>query len=104
MLVIVMMLVVVVMVTVFMLLVRVRGRERPRHIMSRPVLFARKVFLAVDPDVDLGGRNPAADDLRNFQARAYVERRHGFFEDSRRNSGIDERAQKHVAAHAGKTF
>src|SRR5579872_2961346 len=100
MLVVMMMTVVVTMMIVFV--VRVRGR--PRHILFRPVLFPRKIFLSVDPHVHLGRRNPAADDSRNLQPRAHVKRRHGFFQYSRRNSGIDERAQEHVAAHAGKTF
>ena len=79
-------------------------RGRTIVFLLRPVFFARKVFLALHPNVDLGRRNAAADDARNLQPRPYAQSRHGFFQYSGRNSGIDERAQKHVAAHAGETF
>jgi hypothetical protein len=45
-------------------------------ILLRPVLFSRKIFLAVDPHVHLGGRDAAANDSRNLQTRAYAQSRH----------------------------
>ncbi len=97
-----MLMVVVTMVAV--LVFSFRGRGRLRHILLRPIFFPRKILLAVHPDVNLGRGNAAADDARNLQTRAYVQRRHSIFQHSRRNSGIDEGAQEHVAAHPGKTF
>ena len=69
-----------------------------------PVLFPRHVLLAIDPDVNFRGRNTATNNSRNFQTSAYVERRDGFLQQARRNSGIDKGAEEHVAAYTGKTF
>ena len=75
-----------------------------RRIFFCPVLFAGKVFLAIHPNVDLSGRNGAAHDARDLESRAQAKARDSVFQQLRRNSGIDERAQKHVATHSGKTF
>jgi hypothetical protein len=75
-----------------------------RRILFRPELFPRQIFFVVHPHIGLGRRNSAAHDSRNLQPRAYAQRRHGIFQHLRRNSGIDERAQEHVAAYAGKTL
>jgi hypothetical protein len=77
---------------------------RVKFAVLRRVFFARKIFFAVDPNVHLGGGDAAADDPRNLQTCAYAQSRHGVLQHSRRNSSVDKRAQKHVAAHAGKTF
>ena len=89
-------------VVVLMLMVSLRGR--PRIVLLCPILFTREVLLAVDPDVDFRGGNAAADDPRNLQPCADAQGRNGLFQYSRRNSGVDEGAQEHVAAHAGKTL
>ena len=68
-------------------------------LLFRPVFFARHVLLAIDPDVNLRGRNTATNNSRNFQTSAY-----GLLQQARRNSGIDKGAEEHVAAYTGKTF
>jgi hypothetical protein len=73
-------------------------------LLFRPVFFARHVLLAIDPDVNLRGRNTATNNSRNFQTSAYIERRDGLLQQARRNSGIDKGAEEHVAAYTGKTF
>src|SRR5712691_1180317 len=75
-----------------------------RSSLPHPVLLPWKVFLAVHPNVHLGRGNSAAHDARNLQPRAYTQPRDGFFQNSRRNSGIDECTHEHVTTHAGKTF
>jgi hypothetical protein len=32
-----------------------RGRGRPRHILLGPVLFPRKIFFPIDPNIHLSG-------------------------------------------------
>ena len=101
-----------------------RGRPRPRTLTTKrflvptalvvrmlmgmrmpcPVLFPRQIFFPIDVNIHLGSGNPAAHDAGNFQPRPNSERRHSFFEHGSRNSGIHQRAQKHIAAHAGKTL
>jgi len=83
-----------------------RSREIPLHLLLllRPILLPGQVFFAVHPHIDLGGRNAAADDSGDFQPRAYAQRRYRLLQHARRHSGVDERAQEHVTAHAGKTF
>src|SRR5438270_11393153 len=100
----VVMMAVFVVVMMSVLLVSLRGRGRPRHILLCPIFFPRKILLAVYPNVDFRSRDATSDNSRNFQACAYAQCRHGLFQHARRNSGVDERAQKHVAAHSRKTF
>ena len=69
-----------------------------------PVDFAGKILLAVRVDIRFGGGNSAASHAGDFQARANVERGYRFFKQCGRNSGINERAHKHVATHSGETF
>ena len=68
-----------------------------------PENFARQIFFAIGIYIYLGRRNSAPHYTRNFQSRAYVERRDCFFQKLRSHSGIQQRAQEHVAADAGKT-
>ena len=89
---------VMLMMTVAMLMLIVSSR------LPFPILLPRQILLPVDVNIHLRGRNPAAYHTRNFQPRSDTECRHGFFQQPRRNSGIHQRAQKHVAAHAGKTL
>ncbi len=94
--------VVVIFVTVFV--ASVRGQECPRHIFFCPELFARQVFLAVHPNIDFGRRDPAANDPRNLQPRTHIQRRNSFFKQPWRNSGVNKRAEEHVAADARKAL
>jgi hypothetical protein len=68
------------------------------------ILLPWQVFFPVKVNIHLGGGNAAAQHARNFQPRSNSESRHGFFQRTRRNSGIQECAQKHIAADAGKTL
>jgi hypothetical protein len=65
--------------------------------------FARQIFFAVGVYIDFGRGNSAAQHPRNLQPRADVERGDCVFQKLWRHSGIHQRAQKHVAADAGKT-
>ena len=69
-----------------------------------PELLPRQLFLAIHQHIDLGRGDAAAIHLRNFEASSDVEGSDRFFQQLRRHSGIDQGAQKHVAAHAGKTI
>jgi hypothetical protein len=93
-----------VLVMMLVLVVRVRGQKCPRHIRLCPELFSWEVFLAVDPDIYFRGRDSAAHCPRNLQPSSYPERGDRLFQQPRRYSGIHERAQKHIAAHAGKAL
>src|ERR1700743_1355360 len=70
----------------------------------RPEFLTGHVFFVADPDIDFGRRNSAADYTRNLQLRAHAKRRDGLFQQLGRNSGIDQGAEKHIAADAGKAF
>src|SRR5258708_6017561 len=73
-----------------------------------PEPLPRQVLLPVNVNIHLGGGNPAAHHPGNLQPRPelcrHVKRRDGLLQQPRRNSRIHQRAQKHVAAHARKTF
>src|SRR5579871_2265917 len=62
---------------------------------------SRRITFALDDDVNFGGSNTTPVHARNFQLGAYIQRRNRLFQNFRRNSGIDQRAEKHVAADAG---
>ena len=69
-----------------------------------PELFPRQLFLTGGDHVNLGRADAAAIDARDFQARIHAQRLHGAGEDLWRNSGIDQRAKKHIAADPGEAF
>ena len=69
-----------------------------------PIFFPRQIFLPVHPYIHLGGRNSAAHDAGNLKPGPDLQSCHGILKDAGRNSSIKQRAHKHVAAHAGKTF
>ena len=86
-----------------MLMLVVGMLSRPR-ILLFPVLLSRQILLAIHPNIHFSSRNSAAHHARYFQLSPNPKRRHGLFQEFRRNSGIHQRAQKHVAADAGKTL
>ena len=106
MLVLVVMVVRVFMLMMIVLVLRVRGRGRLRHIIItlRLELFAGKILFTVDPNVHFCRGNPATHHPRNLKTSSYSERGNRLLQHACWNSGFHERAQKHVAAHAGKTF
>src|SRR5579863_1588754 len=69
-----------------------------------PILLPRQILLSLHPHIHLRRRNSTPQHPRDLQPRPHSERSHGLFQHPSRNPGIHERAQKHVAAHAGKTL
>src|SRR5579871_250485 len=72
--------------------------------LFRPVLLSGQILFTVNPDVNFRGRDPAAHHSRDFQLRAYPERRHRLLQQLRRDPGIHQHTQKHVAADTGKAL
>ncbi len=93
----------VIMVRVIKMLVRMRMLA-PMSGLLLPLQVPRRILLPIHPHIHLGGRDPAARHPRNLQPRLQVQARDSFLQQPGRNSGIHQRAQKHVAAHAGKTL
>jgi hypothetical protein len=89
------------MLSVMMVLVRMLV---PVIMLLSPELFTREVFLAVDDDVDLSGRDPVAQDLREFQFGADVQGADGLAQQVGRNASIDKGAEKHVATDPAETI
>src|SRR3954447_20127996 len=69
-----------------------------------PVLFPGHIFFAIHPHIHFRGRDAAAGYARDFQAGAYTERRNRVLQQFRRDSGVNKRAQKHVATDTGKAL
>ena len=69
-----------------------------------PIFLPRRILLPIHPHIHLSRRNSTPHHPRNLEPRAHSERRHSLLQHARRNPGIHNRAEKHVAAHAGKTF
>ena len=76
----------------------------PSHTLFGPVLLAGHIFFAINPDVHLGSGDPAAGNARNFELCAYSERRNCVLQQLRRHSGVDKRAEEHIAADTGETL
>ena len=89
---------------------QIRARRGPRRdagatmtvlmLMRVRDLFPGKIFFIADPDINFRRRDSAAGDARNLQARADVERGHGFLENAGGQACVQQRPQKHVAANA----
>src|SRR5579863_1319276 len=73
-------------------------------ILLLPVHLARQIFLAVRIHIDFYRADAAAIDATNVQPRPDVQLRNCFFQQQLRHAGVDQGAQKHVAAHSGKTI
>lgn len=69
-----------------------------------PEHLARQFLLTVYQNVYLGCCNSAAVHAREFQACSYVQRRYRFLEEVPWYSGVDQSAEKHVAADPGETI
>lgn len=65
--------------------------------------LAWDVFLSVDEDIDFRRGDAAAIDTRDLEFRAELESANGFAQQVGRHSGVDERAEKHVAADSAET-
>jgi hypothetical protein len=66
--------------------------------------LARLVFLTMRKNIYLNCTDAVTLDARNLQPGIDIQRRDCLFEELLRHTGIDQRAQKHVAADAGKTI
>jgi hypothetical protein len=64
--------------------------------------LARQFLLPVDENIHFGRSDSAAIHSRNFQPRSDIQSCGSIFQELRRNSSVHQRAQKHVAADAGK--
>src|SRR5215831_11831629 len=73
-------------------------------LLGNPELLPGQFLLAGGDYIDLGGADTAASDSGDFQPGIHPERRHRPREEVGRNSGVDQRAKKHVATDPGKAF
>jgi hypothetical protein len=69
-----------------------------------PELFPRQLFFAGGNHIQLGGADAAAVDAGDFQPRVHAQGGNRPGKDLRRNSGVQQGAQKHIAADTGKAF
>ena len=69
-----------------------------------PELFPRQLFFTGGDHIKLGGTDAASVNAGNFQPGVHAQCCNSLGEDLRRNSGVDEGAQKHVAADSGKAL
>jgi hypothetical protein len=60
--------------------------------------------LAGGEDIHFGCGDASAHDFAHFKARADIQCRCGLFQMGKGNAGVNQCAQKHVPAYAGKTF
>ena len=69
-----------------------------------PELFSWQLFFAGGDHIEFGSADAAAVDAGDFQPGIHAQCFDGPGEDLRRNSGVQQGAQKHVAADPGKAF
>src|SRR5229473_396783 len=69
-----------------------------------PELFPRQLFFTGGDHIKLGGTDAASVNAGNFQTRVHAQGGYGLGEDLRRNSGVEQGAQKHIAADTGKAL
>jgi len=79
------------------------GRVGVRCMSIVRVFCTGGVLLGRD-DIDFGSGDAAAAHLAHFKTGADVERGGCFGKEVKGDAGIDEGAEEHVAAYAGKTF
>ena len=66
--------------------------------------FARKLLLPANQDIELNRADAAALHPRYFQAGLHAQCRYRPGEQLRRHAGIQQRAQKHIAADPGEAL
>jgi hypothetical protein len=106
----IMMLVVVVMMIVFVLVMF--ASVLPVSVLSTVIIVRRSLFPVpcslpfafFRQHVHLGRRQSAAHHRACFQARAHAQRGCRLRHSLKRDTGIDQRAQQHIAADAGKAL
>ena len=75
-----------------------------RGLLFAPEFLAGEFFLPGNDHVNLGRADAAAVDAGDLQTRVHAQGLHCAREQLGRNSGVDQGAEKHVAADPGKTF
>jgi hypothetical protein len=73
-------------------------------LLLAPKLFPWELFFTGHNHVNFGGADAATVYTGDLQARVYAQSFHGLTKQLRRNSGIDQRTEEHVAADSGKAF
>ncbi len=76
-------------------------------VRMRPVVvagFVLPMFLQLCDHIDFGSSESAASDFAHLKASADVECRGSLFKHGKGHARIDERAEQHVAADAGKAI
>jgi hypothetical protein len=87
--------------------IRVFGEDLPPgpcRLALCPVFLARKIFVPTDYHVNLSCANAAAADAAHFQAGSQVEGCNGLLQQSQGHAGVNQHAEKHVAADPGKAI
>src|SRR5215813_2661066 len=69
-----------------------------------PEFFAWQLFLSGNDHVNFGRTDAAAVHTGDFQMRVDAQSLDGLLQQVRRNSGVHQRAQKHIAADPGEAF
>jgi hypothetical protein len=78
-------------------------------IMRMLYRLARRIFFPVTlplgcEHVYFGRDDSTASHLTNLQPRSDIQGRHALFQHARLDPRVDQRAQEHIAANAGKTI
>ena len=71
---------------------------------SLQISLARLILLTMRINIRLDRADAVARNTSNLQAGIDIQRCDCLFEELLRHTGIDQRAQEHVAADAGKTI
>jgi hypothetical protein len=69
-----------------------------------PEFLTRQVFLAVHHDIEFGGGDARPIHARKLQRCSDVQVGNGLLEKLEGNSGVEQGAQKHVAANTGEAI
>jgi hypothetical protein len=69
-----------------------------------PELFSRQLFLSGNDHVNFGCADAAPVHAGDFQMRIHAQSPNGALQELRRNSGVHQGAEKHVAADPGEAF
>src|SRR6185437_7680882 len=74
------------------------------HSLLRPEFFSRQVLFPAVDDIHLGGADSAPVHAPDLKMRIQPKSINGPHKDLGRNSGVHQRAQKHIAADPGKAL
>lgn len=92
-------------VIVVMRIVRVIMLMRFMGVLMRVAMLRLSMVLMFRRDhIDFSGRKPPAHDFSGLQPGAHIERRGRLGKQFERDSRVDQGAEQHIAAYAGKAF